>query len=169
MSLFNALGLSQGNTVVNKSNVPLVDEPTSDLNNPLAGNKRRQGDVSNLSESSFEQPKRTNVQESSPIPGQQNSLITVEQMIVKTVENCLSGVYEKLDKILNKMSSLEVTVEDLRRQNEASQKQVAGLLERVGESEKRMEYLEQRLTSLESRDVDSGWSPSPYKILILSC
>ncbi len=124
--------------------------------------KRKPEQVSDSFESHEDNPaaKITHVAASSPI--KDTLPLTSEQVMVKAMENSLSGVYLKLDTILNKINAIEDNITELRRLGEKRDEQLDELLVRVRLSEAKSTELEERLKVLETRDTDQGWSPSPH-------
>ena len=106
-----------------------VEQPTLTSNTVVPGPssaktaniKRKKADFSILSDSSFEQPKRSNLLTYTTLLSNDATTLTSDQAMVKAVENSLDGVYDRLDLLLSKSGSLEDTVVDLKWQTETYQ------------------------------------------------
>ena len=86
---------------------PMPDQPIPPVNEQPStseNNKRKSADDSNLSDRSFSDVKRSNVVSSSPIS---DIPLTIEQTVCKVIEESMRAIYNRLDKLVDKLDNLE--------------------------------------------------------------
>ena len=157
-SMLSMIGLSSDQE--GPASEPISDQPIPPVNEQPStseNNKRKSADDSNLSDRSFSDVKRSNVLSSSPIS---DIPLTIEQTVCKVIEESMRAIYNRLDKLVDKLDDLEGRFVDFQQQGERHHQELIALVTRVDNVEERAVRLEERVVTLESRTEEFGWSPS---------
>ena len=112
--ILNALGLSQGEQQTLMICPTLLCQGQARLRQPITNVRKPTLVISILSDSFFEQSKRSNLVTFSPLLSDDATPLKSDQAMVKAVESSLERVYDRFDLLLSKLSSLEDIVADLK-------------------------------------------------------
>ena len=125
-SMLSMIGLSSdqegpASEPISEQPIPPVNEQPSTSEN----NKRKSADDSNLSDRSFSDVKRSNILSSSPIS---DIPLTIEQTVCKVIEESMRAIYNRLDKLVDKLDDLEGRFVDFQQQGERHHQELIALV-----------------------------------------